>query len=122
MVGCPPDSGPFSLWCASLDADEIGPYIVTFDSNDQFNVVQNIDGADETYGETYGDFKENLEERDTLEVDLARGSEACTPSRDERPTRTRCQVLGVRPARCQVPGARCQVPGQDSQVLDTPGA
>ena len=51
VIGCPPDTGPISLWCANRDADEVGPYVVTFDSNDQFNVVQDIDGTDETYGE-----------------------------------------------------------------------
>ena len=49
-------------------------YVVTFDANDQFNVEEYIDGAYEKFGETYADFKAELKERDTLEVDLARGS------------------------------------------------
>ena len=76
VIGCPPGSGPFSRWCDELEAEgiETGVYVVTFDANDQFNVEEYIDGAYEKFGETYADFKAELKERDTLEVDLARGS------------------------------------------------
>ena len=70
VIGCPPSGGaPVSTWCNSqLDTNEIGLYVVTFDGDDQFNVVQSVDGVDETDGETYADFKARIGERDTISV------------------------------------------------------
>ena len=59
MVGCPTSSG-VSTWCDGLPTDEIGLFVVTFDGDDQFNVVQSVDGVDETDGEPYADFREEL--------------------------------------------------------------
>ena len=43
-------------------------YIVTFDSNDQFNVVETGNAFEDADGETYADFKAELQERDTISV------------------------------------------------------
>ena len=71
VIGCPESGIPFSVWCRSLDQDEVGVYVVNFDSNDQFNT---IDETDEISGETYADFKEEIRERDTVTVVLHSGN------------------------------------------------
>ena len=62
VVGCPGSGGPFSAWCDSLEPDEVSVYVLSFDSNDQFNVMT----SEGTTAETYADFRDAIGERDTL--------------------------------------------------------
>ena len=71
VIGCPGSN--ISDWCSRRSQDEDGLYLVTFDGDDQFNVVETGAAFEDADGETYADFKAELQERDTITVTFPRG-------------------------------------------------